>query len=54
MDAVVGCCGILPDCYYEHILRKAGKRLTGLAAGSKSDCGEAALLQDVVRKVESL
>ena len=54
VDAVVGCCGILPESYYENILRKARKRLTGLAAGSKSDSGEVALLQAVVRKVESL
>lgn len=54
VEAVVGCCGILPDCYYGNIVRKARKRLSGLAAGSKTDNGEVAFLQDVIRKVESL
>ena len=54
VDAVVGCSNILPDCYYENLVRKARKRLSGLAAGSKTDCREVAFLQDVIRKVESL
>ncbi len=53
-DAVVGNCGILPQCYYENIVRKARKRLSGLAAGSKTDSAEVAFLQGVIRKVESL
>ncbi len=54
MDAVVGCSNILPPYYYENIVRKARKRLSGLAAGNKTDSGEVAFLQDVIRKVESL
>jgi hypothetical protein len=54
VDTVVGCSNILPACYYENIIRKARKRLSGLAAGSKTDGQEVAFLQDVIRKVESL
>ncbi len=54
VDAMVGRSNILPACYYENLLRKARKRLSGLASGSKPDCGEAAFLHDVIRKVESL
>ncbi len=54
VDAVVGCCGILPACYYENLVRKARKRLSGLTAGGKIDDGEVTFLQGVIRKVESL
>ncbi|MBR5279555.1 MAG: SAM-dependent methyltransferase [Clostridia bacterium] len=54
VDAVVGCSTILPPYYYDNLVRKARKRLAGLAAGSRSDDLEVALLQDVIRKVESL
>lgn len=54
VDTVVGCSNILPACYYENIIRKARKRLSGLSAGSKTDGQEVAFLQDVIRKVESL
>lgn len=54
VDAMVGCSNILPVCYYDNLLRKVRKRLSGLATGSKANCEEVAFLQDVIRKVESL
>lgn len=54
VDAMVGCSNILPACYYDNLLRKVRKRLSGLATGSKENCEEVAFLQDVIRKVESL
>lgn len=54
VDAMVGCSNILPACYYDNLLRKARKRLSGLASGRRANCGEVAFLQDVIRKVESL
>ena len=50
VDAMVGCSNILPACYYDNLLRKVRKRLSGLATGSKANCEEVAFLQDVIRK----